>query len=112
MGAVTHYLCEGLRAELPSHAKPLFLAVLVLTLFPPLRTLTHLHRHMFSDVRVPLCRLYLCALSSSSPCVFFLVLLSAALLPFGMGSGQRGTWLSTSHPFPAQPVGLVNWGNV
>lgn len=70
MGAVTHYLCEGLRAELPSHAKPLFLMVLVLTLFPPLRTLTHLHRHMFSDVRVPLCRLCLCALSSSSPCVF------------------------------------------
>lgn len=110
MGGVTHYLCEGLRAELPSHAKPLFLPVLVLTLFPLRTVLTHLHRHVFSDVRVPLCRLYLYALSSSGPFVFPGVVVSCSPSLLGWEAGREGLgcglWLS------AQPVGLVNWGNV
>lgn len=88
MGGTTHYICEGLRAELPSHAKPCFFLVFVLTLFPHHTVFTHLYRHMFSDIPVPLCRLHLCALSSSGPCTF-----PGAVLPYGMEGGRRETWL-------------------
>lgn len=65
---------------------------------------------MFSDVRVPLCRLYLYALSSSGPFVFPGVVVSCSPSLLGWEAGREGLgcglWLS------AQPVGLVNWGNV